>query len=79
MLDLVALVDTLLKSLTGKCALQALEARVSQATPWEHELHARQASRSTQPLVDSHATLRMQLQPVFHRSSLNALDPGSGR
>ena len=25
------------------------------------------------------ATLRMQLQPVFHCSSLNALDPGSGR
>ena len=24
-------------------------------------------------------TLRMQLQPVFHCSSLNALDPGSGR
>ena len=24
-------------------------------------------------------TLRMQLQPVFHGSSLNALDPGSGR
>ena len=24
-------------------------------------------------------TLRMQLQPVFHSSSLNALDPGSGR
>ena len=24
-------------------------------------------------------TLRMQLQPVFHISSLNALDPGSGR
>ena len=25
------------------------------------------------------ATLRMQLQPVFRCSSLNALDPGSGR
>ena len=24
-------------------------------------------------------TLSMQLQPVFHCSSLNALDPGSGR
>ena len=26
-----------------------------------------------------HTTLRMQLQPVFDRSSLAALDPGSGR
>ena len=27
----------------------------------------------------SNPTLRMQLQPVFHCSSLNAIDPGSGR
>ena len=38
--------------------------------------HSRADVRLT---VCSHNTLRMQLEPVYHCSSLSTLDPGSGR